>query len=109
MIAAVSVIAFTQIASAADLPRKAPAYMPPPLPVLGWTGWYVGLNAGAGWGNNDGIDNTVNSSFCTFGFGGCLPGTPNIFSSAASAAVPLNFNTGNKAGFIGGGRLELLS
>ena len=41
-------------ALAADLPRKAPAYTPPPPPpVLTWNGWYVGLNVGAGWNNND--------------------------------------------------------
>ena len=39
-------IAFTQIASAADLPRKAPVYTPPP-PPLTWTGCYVGVNVGA--------------------------------------------------------------
>jgi outer membrane immunogenic protein len=51
-IVAVSTIALTQIASAADLPRKAPAYTPPPPPpVYSWTGFYIGLNAGYGWSN----------------------------------------------------------
>lgn len=38
-------------AVAADLPsRKAPpAYIPPPPPVLTWTGLYAGLNIGGGW------------------------------------------------------------
>jgi outer membrane immunogenic protein len=37
-------------ASAADLPRKAPAYVPPaPLPY-NWTGFYLGSNAGVGGG-----------------------------------------------------------
>jgi len=40
LIAAVSVIALTQIASAA-----------PPAPVYNWTGFYAGINAGYGWGN----------------------------------------------------------
>src|SRR5262245_32622239 len=53
LIAAVSIIALTQIASAADLPRKAPAYTPPPPPVYSWTGFYVGGNIGYGWGNGD--------------------------------------------------------
>ena len=35
-------------ASASDLPsRKAPAYFANPAPVFTWTGFYVGLNAGA--------------------------------------------------------------
>ncbi|HET8972927.1 MAG TPA: outer membrane beta-barrel protein [Pseudolabrys sp.] len=33
-------------ASAADLPRKAPAYVPPPPPPLTWTGCYIGANVG---------------------------------------------------------------
>src|SRR5262245_14897845 len=44
-------VASIQISSAADLPRKAPAYTPPP-PVYGWTGFYVGANVGYGWGNS---------------------------------------------------------
>jgi outer membrane immunogenic protein len=42
-------------ASAADLPRqmpaKAPAYIPPP--PYNWTGFYIGLNGGGGWGHSD--------------------------------------------------------
>ncbi len=37
-------------ASAADLPRKAPAYVPPPPPPLTWTGCYIGANVGGAWG-----------------------------------------------------------
>jgi outer membrane immunogenic protein len=33
---------------AADLPMKAPAYIPPP--VYDWSGFYIGGNAGWGWG-----------------------------------------------------------
>jgi outer membrane immunogenic protein len=54
IIAAVSTIALTQIASAADLPRKAPAYTPPPPPpVFSWTGCYLGGQIGGGWGHKD--------------------------------------------------------
>jgi len=60
LIAAVSAAAFTQIASAADLPRKAPAYTPPPPPqVYNWTGFYIGGNAGGHWGT-DKITTTTN-------------------------------------------------
>lgn len=52
-IAAASAVAFTQVASAADLPRKAPAYAPPPPPVYSWTGFYIGANIGGGWGERD--------------------------------------------------------
>ena len=47
---AVSVIAFTQIASAADLPRKAPAYAPLPPAVYNWSGLYIG--GYVGWAHN---------------------------------------------------------
>ena len=46
--AAVSTIAFTQIASAADMAVKAPP--PAPVPVYSWTGFYGGLNMGVGLG-----------------------------------------------------------
>ncbi|MBI2716681.1 MAG: porin family protein [Rhizobiales bacterium] len=44
-------------ASAADIPRrqampaKAPLYTP--VPVHNWTGFYVGINGGGGWGRSD--------------------------------------------------------
>jgi outer membrane immunogenic protein len=37
-------------AFAADMPVKAP-YAPAPAPVYNWTGWYVGVNAGASFGD----------------------------------------------------------
>jgi outer membrane immunogenic protein len=51
-VSGVIAVALTQIASAADLPRKAPAAAPP-LPMYSWTGFYVGGNIGYGWGNGD--------------------------------------------------------
>src|SRR5689334_5601783 len=43
------VVGLSQVASAADLPRKAPP-APPPPPPLTWTGCYLGVNVGAAWG-----------------------------------------------------------
>ena len=52
LISAVSVVAFMHIASAADLPRKAPAYTPPP--AFSWTGCYLGGYVGGAWQGGDG-------------------------------------------------------
>lgn len=49
--AGISAVTFTHIASAADLPRKAPP-APPPA-VTSWTGFYAGVNIGGGWGDRD--------------------------------------------------------
>lgn len=45
-------VVFSHAANAADLPRKAPAYAPPPPPAFSWTGCYIGANVGYGWGRN---------------------------------------------------------
>ena len=90
LFAAVSVIAFTQIALAADLPRKAPAYRPSP-PVYSWTGFYIGLNAGYGW-DHDGIDNTATSLFCNIDNTGCFPTNQ---AGIATAADGLEFLEGD--------------
>jgi outer membrane immunogenic protein len=81
----VSAIAFTQIASAADLPRKAPFYMP----VFSWTGCYIGGNTGYGWGRE-----TVSISNL-----GETTGVPEL------AGVSLGPVTGNTNGFLGGGQV----
>ena len=53
LLASAGAIALAATALAADLPSRAPppVYLPPP-PIFTWTGLYVGVNAGYGWGNN---------------------------------------------------------
>jgi len=53
-IAASAFLAASIAAQAADLPM-APVYQPPPpaIPVYNWTGFYIGVNGGYGWGNQD--------------------------------------------------------
>ena len=97
-ISAVSAIALSQIASAADLPRKAPA--PPLLPVLSWTGWYVGANAGGTWGANNSVD-TVSQAVSGFG-DGIGPGS---FAANSALGATGSVNVGEDAGFIGGGQI----
>src|SRR5262249_12386159 len=40
------------LAFAAGMPMNAPPVAPAPAPIS-WTGWYVGLNMGGGWGSRD--------------------------------------------------------
>jgi outer membrane immunogenic protein len=54
LVCAVSVVAFTNIASAADLYQPAYKSPPPPpmlAPVQDWSGVYVGIEGGYGWGH----------------------------------------------------------
>jgi outer membrane immunogenic protein len=54
-------IGLVQTVSAADLPRR-PAAAPllAPTPVYNWTGIYVGLNGGYGWGRQDPLNLITN-------------------------------------------------
>ena len=48
-LAAVCALAFTGVAGAADLALPVVA----PAPVFSWTGVYLGIGGGTGWGNNE--------------------------------------------------------
>ena len=106
-LAAVAVLGFTSVASAADMPVKAPA--PIVAPLYNWTGPYIGIAGGYGWGHSDQTDpgrppNAGNGSYSLTG--GILGGTlgynwqqgPWVLGSLAlkatirgpiSAAVPI--------------------
>jgi outer membrane immunogenic protein len=84
LIAAASTIALTQMASAADLPRKAPVYVPPPPPVFSWTGFYVGGNIGYSWGKGD----------------------ASFYQSASPTGLPVSISGSQSLdGVIGGGQI----
>lgn len=54
LVIALAGLAITGSAWAADIPVKAPAYKAPAVaPIYNWTGFYVGANAGYGWGHSD--------------------------------------------------------
>jgi outer membrane immunogenic protein len=106
---ALSVLSVSSAAAiAADLslpPRPyapyAPAYYHSAV-VYEWTGFYVGLSAGGGFGLG-GIHNNVTSALCSVAFIG-LGCDLDQASSAAVAAVPGGFDT-HPSGFIGGGQI----
>ena len=96
LLAAVIGLAASQ-ASAADLPRKAPAYVPPAPPPVTWTGCYIGANVGgvfarrsADFGTFGSLDSDTNSGFagggqigCDYQFaGGWVFGIRNMFDGS---------------------------
>lgn len=98
--AAIAAILFAGGASAADLAVKAPAVTPPP--VVTWTGFYGGFNAGGDWGrSNQSEDVTSVGSF--FG-AGCFPPANTCFVNVVDVR-----NAGaqrlNTSGFVGGGQV----
>jgi outer membrane immunogenic protein len=50
--------AATGAANAADLSTQAPVYTKAPKPAYNWTGLYLGIEGGAGWGNARQTDST---------------------------------------------------
>ena len=96
LLAAVIGLAASQ-ASAADLPRKAPVYVPPAPPPITWTGCYIGANVGgvfarrsADFGTFGSLDSDTNSGFagggqigCDYQFaGGWVFGIRNMFDGS---------------------------
>jgi outer membrane immunogenic protein len=88
-LAAVAVVGFASVASAADMPVKAP----PPAPVVAapnWTGFYAGINAGYGWGKSptdeNGLDPTV------------------VIPAQINGTLPTSLSP-NMSGFVGGGQI----
>jgi outer membrane immunogenic protein len=88
-----AVVAFTGFAYAADMPVKAPMAAPPP-PVPTWTGFYIGANLGAGFGDKWWTGNAI----CTTPLGvfyGCgSVGTTSMDGFLGGFQVGYNWQTG---------------
>jgi outer membrane immunogenic protein len=79
VLATIAAVGFASVASAADLPVKAPP-MVAPVAAYNWTGFYVGVNGGYGWGNRSATftPNDINALAVTCGGiagGTCVPPT----------------------------------
>src|SRR5689334_4021707 len=102
LLSSVALLGLTTGAIAADLPRG-PVVAPPPAavaaPVFTWTGFYVGINVGAAFADNN-RDNSCGGGF--FGFGDCFGGSGlsvQRTNGFVAPVVPLTrFNT-----FVGNG------
>ncbi len=102
-------LALTSSAFAADLPSyKAPPPPPPPPPPM-WTGFYLGLNAGYGFGTTDRVNTVAYPMLDSLaGATQFLNGLPFVTSNFIPGITSLA-NTGtanvNQNGFIGGGQI----
>ena len=113
LLSSVALFGLTAGALAADLPRRVVAPAPyVPVPVFTWTGFYIGVNAGGAFQNQD-RDNF--SGFGFDGFGGSGLSVPTFPTGALAPVVPLSgFNTfgfggfddrRDDGGFTGGGQI----
>ena len=73
LLSTVTLGALSVSAFAADLPsrRAPPVYVPPPIPVFTWTGFYVGGQVGYQWGRSNG------TALAARGGGAAGSGSPN--------------------------------
>lgn len=77
-------LALSHVATAADLPRKAPI-APPPAPAYTWTGCYIGANVGGAWSRQNGDFAAVPAVLQS-------PGTINLDDSSVIGGVHLGCN-----------------
>lgn len=96
---------------AADLPPQLPAKAPPvaPVPYFSWTGFYLGLNGGGGWGRSSHADSHFGINTGTFDLSGALfGGTAGYNYQFGNAVVGLEGDldrakiTGTSATFVPG-------
>ena len=99
LLSSVALFGLTAGATAADLPRR--QYVAPApyvaVPVFTWTGFYVGVNAGAAFRDNN-RDNTCIDSF-GFGFGDCFGGSGLAVQTNAGLAPVVPLTGFNALGF----------
>ncbi len=97
LMSTVAIVAISGTAFAADLPsrRAPPVYVPPPIPVFSWTGFYVGGQVGDDFGKDRATQTGITGATQTFLVGG----SPNGVSGGGH--VGYNFST-QSLPFFGG-------
>ena len=106
LMAAAALVAFalSGIANAADLALPPAPPLIVPAPVLSWTGPYVGLNGGGGWGTTDhtftGVAAGLSASTGNFKItGGLAGGTWGYnYQMAPGCSAPRATSTGRTSG-----------
>jgi outer membrane immunogenic protein len=96
LLSSVALLGLSVAASAADLPRRAAPPVYAPVPVFTWTGFYVGVNAGYAWGDNNN-DGTV-----FVPAGALAPGVPVAGTTVNTFGLGVG-NGGDDGGFTAGG------
>jgi outer membrane immunogenic protein len=91
-VAALALLAVPFAANAADLPIKAPHYVPPPAPAWGWNGFYAGINGGWGWGDDPAAFSAATTPAQTYFNGGAVPAGVNAHPSGGVFGVQLGYN-----------------
>ena len=96
LMSAIALGAMAVTASAADMPARGPAVAPAPFlaPVFTWTGFYVGVNAGAAWHGNDNCPGFYNYTSST----GVIGNRVTAFAPACNTDHTA-FTGGAQAGF----------
>lgn len=89
---ALAVLGFADIAGAADIAVRAPAYKAPPpvVAIYSWTGFYIGGNAGYGWGQSTSVALSPDN------------GAGQELLSRLTPSTPASFRS---SGFVGGGQV----
>jgi outer membrane immunogenic protein len=90
-------VGVSQIASAADLPVKAPIDKAPVAIPFSWTGFYIGGSAGYGWGRSGDVNPITSVNYLT------APSAAVIATTGAMAAAVPGSLPISPRGFIAGG------
>lgn len=93
-LAAFVLLAVSLSAHAASLPVKAPVLKAPPpaAPISGWSGFYLGLNGGYGWGSDPVAFSAASPAAATYFTGGAVPGGVNGSPAGGLFGMQLGYN-----------------